>query len=144
MPRYDFACEAGHRFELELPFKSALEQPCTRCDKTARRGFNPPLFRYRGMGFYTTDTRKNRRKPEKDPESSGRTGEPPEGGLPQEGETRHGDAKAPTAGIVRDSPAPGTSENGPVGGGASTMRRGGARRGGARRGGSARRRSSAD
>ena len=113
MPRYDFACEAGHRFELELPFKSSLEQPCTRCDRMARRGFNPPLFRYRGMGFYTTDTRKNHRKPEKDPESSGRSPEPPEGGLPQRGETKHGDADAPTAGIVRGSQPPGAGQDTP-------------------------------
>ena len=103
MPRYDFACEAGHRFELELPFGSSLEQPCIRCDRTARRGFNPPRFRYRGMGFYTTDTRKNYRKPEKDPESSGRSGDPPDGDWPKQDETKHGDSDASTAGIVRGS-----------------------------------------
>ncbi len=103
MPRYDFQCEAGHRFELELPFGSSMEQPCARCEKTARRGFHTPMFRYRGMGFYTTDTRKNRRKPEKDPESSGRSGEPPPGGLPQEGKTKHGDEQASTGGVVRGS-----------------------------------------
>ncbi len=113
MPRYDFRCEAGHRFELELPFGSNMEQPCARCDKTARRGFHSPLFRYRGMGFYTTDTRKNHRKPEKDPETSGRTKEPPPGGLPQQDQTKHGDADAPTAGIVRGSrPRSGRSSNG--------------------------------
>ena len=113
MPRYDFRCEAGHRFELALPFGSDLEQPCVRCDKTAQRGFNSPLFRYRGMGFYTTDTRKNRRKPEKDPETSGRTNDPPPGGLPQEDNTRHGDADASTAGVVRGSrPRSDDSSNG--------------------------------
>jgi predicted nucleic acid-binding Zn ribbon protein len=117
VPRYDFRCEAGHRFELELPFGSDMEQPCVRCDKTARRGFNTPLFRYRGMGFYTTDTRKNRRKPEKDPESSGRTNEPPPGGWPQEDQTKHGDADAATAGIVRGSrPRSSDASNGSGGG----------------------------
>ena len=130
MPRYDFACEAGHRFELELPFRSSLEQPCIRCDKVARRGFNPPLFRYRGMGFYTTDTRKNYRKPERDPESSGRSADPPDGEWPQQGETKHGDSDAPTAGVVRGSKPPDPSESAP----------GGDRPPGRRRGGGARRR----
>ncbi len=130
MPRYDFACDAGHRFELELPFRSSLEQPCIRCDKVARRGFNPPLFRYRGMGFYTTDTRKNYRKPERDPESSGRSADPPEGEWPQQGETKHGDSDAPTAGVVRGSKPPDASESAP----------GGDRPPGRRRGGGARRR----
>ena len=130
MPRYDFACEAGHRFELELPFRSSLEQPCIRCDKVARRGFNPPLFRYRGMGFYTTDTRKNYRKPEKDPESSGRSADPPDGEWPQQGETKHGDSDAPTAGVVRGSKPPDASESAP----------GGDRPPGRPRGGGARRR----
>jgi predicted nucleic acid-binding Zn ribbon protein len=113
VPRYDFRCEAGHRFELALPFGSDMEQPCTRCDKPARRGFHSPLFRYRGMGFYTTDTRKNRRKPEKDPETSGRSKEAPAGDWPQQDETKHGDADASTAGVVRGSrPRSGGSSNG--------------------------------
>jgi putative FmdB family regulatory protein len=113
VPRYDFRCEAGHRFELELPFGSDMEQPCVRCEKTARRGFNSPLFRYRGMGFYTTDTRKNRRKPEKDPETSGRSKEAPAGEWPQQDETKHGDADASTAGVVRGSrPRSGRASNG--------------------------------
>ena len=129
MPRYDFACEAGHRFELELPFGSSLEQPCIRCDRTARRGFNPPLFRYRGMGFYTTDTRKNYRKPEKEPESSGRSGDPPEGGWPQQDETKHGDSDARTAGIVRGSKPPEAAESASGGDGSPRRRRsGGSRR----------------
>ncbi len=103
MPRYDFRCEAGHRFELALPFGSDLEQPCVRCDKPAHRGFNSPLFRYRGMGFYTTDTRKNSRKPEKDPDTSGRSKDPPSGEWPQQDETKHGDSGAQTAGVVRGS-----------------------------------------
>ena len=128
MPRYDFACEAGHRFELELPFRSSLEQPCIRCDKVARRGFNPPLFRYRGMGFYTTDTRKNYRKPERDPESSGRSADPPDGEWPQQGETKHGDADAPTAGVVRGSKPPEVSEGGPGRDRPPNRRRGGGER----------------
>ncbi|MDA0256898.1 MAG: hypothetical protein O3C25_04055 [Chloroflexi bacterium] len=118
MPRYDFRCEAGHSFELALPFGSSMEQPCARCGKPARRGFNTPLFRYRGMGFYTTDTRKNRRKPEKDPETSGRSKEAPAGDWPQQDQTKHGDAKAPTAGVVRgsrprsDSPSEGSGGGG--------------------------------
>ena len=55
------------------------------------------------MGFYTTDTRKNYRKPEKEPESSGRTADPPEGDWPKQDETKHGDSDASTAGIVRGS-----------------------------------------
>lgn len=128
MPRYDFACEAGHRFELELPFRSSLEQPCIRCDKVARRGFNPPLFRYRGMGFYTTDTRKNYRKPEKDAESSGRSAAPPDGDWPQQGETKHGDSDAPTAGVVRGSKPPDASESAPGRDRPPSRRRGGGAR----------------
>ncbi len=57
MPRYDFRCEAGHKFELQLPFGSSSEQPCERCGKSAHRQLVAPPLVFKSGGFYKTSGR---------------------------------------------------------------------------------------
>lgn len=61
MPRYDFRCEAGHKFELQLPFGSASVQPCERCGKPAQRQMVAPTVVFKGGGFYKTSHRSDAR-----------------------------------------------------------------------------------
>ncbi len=57
MPRYDYRCEAGHKYEVREPFGSPAVHPCQRCGKEARRVlFAPPLV-FKGQGFYKTSGR---------------------------------------------------------------------------------------
>ncbi|MDG1990676.1 MAG: hypothetical protein P8J51_05335 [Dehalococcoidia bacterium] len=92
MPKYDFLCSKGCTYESEESFGSSREQKCKKCKKgTAVRQLNLPTFRYRGVGFYTTDTRKDSRKPEVLPETSARTENPPEQ-WPDKDDTLHGNA----------------------------------------------------
>jgi predicted nucleic acid-binding Zn ribbon protein len=90
VPKYDFLCSKGCTYESEESFGSSREQKCQKCKKgTAIRQLNVPTFRYRGMGFYTTDTRKDSRKPEVLPETSARNEAPPEQ-WPEKDDTLHG------------------------------------------------------
>ena len=61
MPRYDFRCEAGHKFEVQLPFGSASVQPCERCGKPAQRQMVAPTVVFKGGGFYKTSHRSDAR-----------------------------------------------------------------------------------
>jgi len=90
MPKYDYLCSKGCRYESEESFGSPREQKCKECKKgKATRQLNVPTFRYRGVGFYTTDTRKDSRKPEVLPTTSARNDDPPEQ-WPEKDETLHG------------------------------------------------------
>ena len=57
MPRYDYRCEAGHKYELQQPFKSPVEHPCERCGKPARRVLVAPPLVFKSGGFYKTSGR---------------------------------------------------------------------------------------
>ena len=57
MPRYDYRCEAGHKYERQEPFRSPVEHPCDRCGKTARRLLVAPPLIFKSGGFYKTSSR---------------------------------------------------------------------------------------
>lgn len=57
MPRYDYRCDAGHKYELQQPFGSPTEHPCERCGKPARRVLVAPPLVFKGGGFYKTSGR---------------------------------------------------------------------------------------
>ena len=58
MPRYDYRCEAGHKYELQQPFGSPTEHECQKCGKPARRIVTvaPPLV-FKAGGYYKTSGR---------------------------------------------------------------------------------------
>lgn len=58
MPRYDYRCEAGHKYELQQPFGSPTEHECNKCGKPARRIVTvaPPLI-FKAGGYYKTSGR---------------------------------------------------------------------------------------
>ncbi len=55
MPRYDYQCEAGHRYEKTESFGSPAQQPCQRCGKPALRLLSAPSIVFKGSGWYSTD-----------------------------------------------------------------------------------------
>ena len=57
MPRYDYRCKAGHKYEKQEPFGSPVEHPCEKCGKTALRQLSTPTVIFKGGGFYETDYR---------------------------------------------------------------------------------------
>ena len=57
MPRYDYRCKAGHRYEKQEPFGSPVEHPCEKCGKTAQRQLSTPTVIFKGGGWYKTDSR---------------------------------------------------------------------------------------
>lgn len=75
MPTYEYRCSAGHQYEMQQPFGSPAEQPCTKCGKPALRVlFAPPLV-FKGGGFYKTSSRGDQRiaaqqaSPDSEPET---------------------------------------------------------------------------
>jgi putative FmdB family regulatory protein len=58
VPRYDYRCEAGHKYELQQPFGSPTEHECNKCGKPARRIVTvaPPLI-FKAGGYYKTSDR---------------------------------------------------------------------------------------
>lgn len=57
MPRYDYRCEAGHKYEVTEPFGSPAVQPCQKCGKEARRVLYAAPLVFKGQGFYKTSGR---------------------------------------------------------------------------------------
>lgn len=57
MPRYDYRCEAGHKYELQQPFGSPAVHPCQKCGKEARRVLVAPPLVFKAGGFYKTESR---------------------------------------------------------------------------------------
>jgi putative FmdB family regulatory protein len=57
VPRYDYRCEAGHKYEKIESFGAPAVQPCQRCGKEARRQLVPPTVVFKGPGFYATSGR---------------------------------------------------------------------------------------
>jgi putative FmdB family regulatory protein len=61
VPRYDYRCEAGHRYEKTEPFGSPAQQPCEKCGKPAQRQFGAPSIVFKGSGWYSTDSQRTLR-----------------------------------------------------------------------------------
>lgn len=83
MPRYDYRCEAGHKYESQEPFGSPSEQPCQRCGKPAHRQIVAPTVLFKGGGFYKTSSRSDLR-PDADTSSSARSKTPPSSPSPSD------------------------------------------------------------
>jgi putative FmdB family regulatory protein len=78
VPRYDYRCDAGHKYELQQPFGSPSEHPCQRCGKTARRLLHARPLVFKGSGFYKTDSRGgSSTRSASPPSSSARSSTPP-------------------------------------------------------------------
>ena len=78
MPRYDYRCEAGHRYERTEPFGSPADQPCERCGKPAHRVLNAPTVLFKGSGFYKTSGKSGPGpRPAKEPDTAARSKTPP-------------------------------------------------------------------
>jgi putative FmdB family regulatory protein len=58
VPRYDYQCESGHKYELQQPFGSPTEHDCQKCGKPARRIVTvaPPLV-FKAGGYYKSSGR---------------------------------------------------------------------------------------
>ncbi|MEX2032289.1 MAG: FmdB family zinc ribbon protein [Dehalococcoidia bacterium] len=57
MPRYDYKCEGGHKYELTQPFNSPLEHACEKCGKPAHRVLVAPPLVFKASGYYKTADR---------------------------------------------------------------------------------------
>ena len=55
MPIYEYACEAGHKFEKREGFNGNTITTCPECATKAQRIIHVPTVHYKGSGFYTTD-----------------------------------------------------------------------------------------
>lgn len=54
MPRYDYVCETGHRYERTEPFGSPREHACEQCGKNATRAISLPKVLFKGEGWRKT------------------------------------------------------------------------------------------
>ena len=59
MPKYDYRCSAGHRYEKREGFDAPAVQTCEVCGVEARRVLTPPAIVFKGSGWYVTDSRKS-------------------------------------------------------------------------------------
>ncbi len=57
VPRYDYRCEAGHKYELTEPFGSPAQHPCKKCGKPALRVLVAPPLVFKAGGYYKTESR---------------------------------------------------------------------------------------
>lgn len=57
MPRYDYKCEAGHKYELQQPFNSPMEHACQKCGKPAHRMLTAPPLIFKAGGYYKSSGR---------------------------------------------------------------------------------------
>ena len=59
MPRYDYQCERGHRYEKQESFGAPAQQPCEKCGAPANRLFGAPSIVFKGSGWYSTDSQRS-------------------------------------------------------------------------------------
>ena len=59
MPRYDYQCERGHRYEKQESFGAPAQQPCEKCGAPANRQFGAPSIVFKGSGWYSTDSQRS-------------------------------------------------------------------------------------
>jgi putative FmdB family regulatory protein len=80
VPRYDYRCEAGHKYEAQEPFGSPSTHACPKCGKLAQRQLSPPTVIFKGSGFYKTSGKSGPGpRPAKEPDSAARSKTPPGG-----------------------------------------------------------------
>jgi putative FmdB family regulatory protein len=55
MPIYEYACEAGHRFEVKQKFSDAPVTTCQVCSLPVTKLISPSAISFKGAGWYVTD-----------------------------------------------------------------------------------------
>jgi len=55
MPLYEYACDAGHRFELIRKFSDPPLENCPTCGAPVHKLISSPAFQFKGTGWYITD-----------------------------------------------------------------------------------------
>jgi putative FmdB family regulatory protein len=55
MPLYEYACDAGHRFELIRKFSDPPLEKCPTCGAPVHKLISSPAFQFKGTGWYITD-----------------------------------------------------------------------------------------
>jgi putative FmdB family regulatory protein len=55
MPVYEYACEAGHRFEVKQKFSDAPITTCQVCSLPVTKLISPSAISFKGAGWYVTD-----------------------------------------------------------------------------------------
>ena len=55
MPRYDYECEIGHRFELKQSFGADPVADCPECGRQSARQFSAVPIVFKGSGWYVND-----------------------------------------------------------------------------------------
>ncbi|HEU5358314.1 MAG TPA: zinc ribbon domain-containing protein [Gemmatimonadales bacterium] len=71
MPTYEYACPAGHAFELFQKMSDKPRAKCPVCGRAAvRRISGGAGLVFKGSGFYITDYGKDGKGPRKDPVDS--------------------------------------------------------------------------
>ena len=80
MPIYEYACEAGHDFEVRQGFHDDPVSECPRCKRPSRRVYRPAPVIYKGSGFYTTDYA--RKQPSANSGTSSSSSSPPSSSSP--------------------------------------------------------------
>ena len=55
MPVYEYACEAGHRFEVKQKFSDAPITTCQVCSLPVTKLISSPAISFKGAGWYVTD-----------------------------------------------------------------------------------------
>ena len=55
LPRYDYECEIGHRFELKQSFGADPVADCPECGRQSARQFSAVPIVFKGSGWYVND-----------------------------------------------------------------------------------------
>jgi putative FmdB family regulatory protein len=74
VPVYVYRRQDGSRFEVEQRITEASLVCCPTTGQDVERVLQPFLPRYKGTGFYSTDSRKPKPKAKQEPKSRGGTG----------------------------------------------------------------------
>jgi len=58
VPVYSYKCEeCNHEFDIRQSYKDKPVAKCPKCQAEAKRVFCPVPIVFKGLGFYTTDSR---------------------------------------------------------------------------------------
>jgi putative FmdB family regulatory protein len=84
MPTYEYACPAGHEFELFQKMTDKPRAKCPTCGKAAQRRISGGAgLVFKGSGFYITDYGKDGKGPRKAPAEGGATADAPKADAPK-------------------------------------------------------------